>query len=540
MNILPIFLIGYSALLFGFKFLRKSVTSNIQPDDNRTTPANLINDNKDFVPTRKSVLFGHHFMSIAGTSPIIASIVGLIWGWGPALLWMVFGVLLIGAVHDYYSLMLSVRHQGKSMGEVAREEIGPFSGKMVSIVLAFGGILVYAIFLSIIASTLEKMPTAVLPTLALIPIAMLCGVMLKKGIGLAITTIVGIGITGICVWFGIDYPIEASADFWAYFFLGYTFIAIYVPVWILLQPRDYLNFAILSIGLVIGFVGLLIGMPEIKMPFFHNFFSDIRGPLWPMLFVTISCGAASGWHALISSGTTSKQLNKESHAFPIAYGGMLGETIMAVLSASLVITAFSYSEFSGQGLSSAVISQLFSNGLGKAMGHLGIPEIVGITTGALALTALTLTTLDSFARTSRYVVQELGKKTFVKGNFASSLFVAVIGFTLFKFVPFIELWNGLVLGGLMILIIPFTILLVSYKGEKKLSYYLHIVLPLTFLVPTTLAGLIYLSYKYILEVKIISLILILFLFVLLISLLTEAIKKYKKHKSDEKLEPAVN
>lgn len=531
MNIVPLFLVGYATLLFGYKYLKKSVTNNFHPDDNNKTPAVLINDNKDFVPTRKGVLFGHHFMSIAGTSPIIASIVGLIWGWGPALLWMIFGVLLIGGVHDYYSLMLSVRHRGKSMGEVAKEEIGPWSGKMVSIVMAFGGILVYAIFLSIIASTLEKMPTAVLPTLALIPIAILCGIMLKKGISLLLTTIVGISLTAICVWYGISTPIEASKDFWSLFFLGYTFFAIYVPVWILLQPRDYLNFSILSIGLIFGFIGLIIGAPSIKMPFFHNFFSEIRGPLWPMLFVTISCGAASGWHALINSGTTSKQLKKESHAFPIAYGGMVGETVLAVLSASFVISAFSYADFSSKELTSGVISQLFSEGLGNAMAHLGIPVIVGITTGALALTALTLTTLDSFARTSRYVVQELGQKTFLKGNFSSSLFVAIIGFFLYYQVPFIELWNGLVLGGLMLLIIPFTILFVSHTGDRNFSYYLHIVFPLVFLIPTTTAGLFYLGHKYILESKFISLGLILFLTILLIVLIIEVIKRNNRNKS---------
>ncbi|MFA8341978.1 MAG: carbon starvation protein A [Rhodothermaceae bacterium] len=536
MNIVPLFLVGYATLLFGYKFLKKSVTSNFHPDDNNQTPAVELNDNKDFVPTRKGVLFGHHFMSIAGTSPIIASIVGLIWGWGPALLWMIFGVLLIGGVHDYYSLMLSVRHKGKSMGEVAKEEIGPWSGKMVSIVLAFGGILVYAIFLSIIASTLEKMPTAVLPTLALIPIAMLCGVMLKKGVSLLITTIVGISLTVVCVWYGISTPIEASKDFWSLFFLGYTFIAIYVPVWILLQPRDYLNFSILSIGLVIGFIGLIIGAPTIKMPFFHDFFSEIRGPLWPMLFVTISCGAASGWHALINSGTTSKQIKKESHAFPIAYGGMIGETVMAVLSASFVISAFSYADFSSKELTSGVISQLFSEGLGNAMAHLGIPVIVGVTAGALALSALTLTTLDSFARTSRYVVQELGHKTFLKGNFASSIFVAVVGFFLYYQVPFIELWNGLVLGGLMLLIIPFTILFVSHKGEKNFSYYIHIIFPLLFLIPTTVAGLVYLGYKYVMESKFISLGLIIFLAILLIVMIKEVVKKYNNNK--EKLKPA--
>jgi len=532
MNIVPIFVVGYSALFLGFRYLKKSITSVPAPDDTKITPAAKLNDNRDYVPTRREILFGHHYMSIAGTSPIIASIVGLIWGWGPALLWMLLGVLLIGGVHDYYSLMLSVRYEGKSMGDIVREKLGNFSGLMVSLVMAFGGILVYAIFLSIIVSTLAETPTAVFPTLALIPIAILCGILLKKGLNLILTTVIGIMFTIVFIFAGINYPIAASKGFWSYFFLIYTFFAIYVPVWILLQPRDYLNFAILSIGLMFGFAGLIIGHPSVKMPFFHSFFTDVRGPLWPMLFVTISCGAASGWHALISSGTTSKQLSKETDAYPVAYGSMLGETVMAVLSASLVITAFTYGDFIKTGLTSSAISELFSHGLGNAMTHLGISKMFGSTMGALALTALTLTTLDSFARTGRYVVQEIGKNMLLKHRLPSSIFVAGIGFILYKFVPFIELWNGLVLGGLIILIIPFTILLANNSRKRNFSFYLHTVLPLCFLIPTTISGLIYLFYKYLNTGKHISLFLIIFLFVLTVSILIEGTKKYLKSKND--------
>lgn len=527
MNILIVFVAGYSGLFFAFRWLRRGITSITKPDDSRETPAHQLNDNTDYVPTRRGILFGHHYMSIAGTSPIIASIAGLIWGWGPALLWMFLGVMFIGGVHDYYALMLSVRHSGKSMGEVAREELGRYSGTMVSLVMAFGGILVYAIFLSIISSTLATQPTAVLPTLILIPVAVLCGLLLKRGINLPATTLIGIAITLIFVFIGIRIPIEGTKEFWSYFFLGYTFFAIYVPVWILLQPRDYLNFAILAIGLVLGLVGLVVGLPAIKFPFFHSFVTD-KGPLWPVLFVTISCGAASGWHALISSGTTSKQLSKESHAFPIAYGGMLGETMMAVLSASLVITAFTYTNFAGQTLNSTTISKMFSEGLGKAISHLGIPELFGATIGALALTALTLTTLDSFARTSRYVVQELGKRTLLRHNLSSSIFVAGGGFLLFKFVPFLELWYGLVLGGLMLLIIPFIIMFLNHRERRGLAYYLHVILPLAFLIPTTIAGLIYLFFKYMREERYITIPLVLFLAVLIITVLVEVVRKMIK------------
>jgi carbon starvation protein len=373
-------------------------------------------------------------------APIIASIVGLLWGWGPALLWMVFGVLLIGGVHDYFALMISVRREGKSMRDVISERLGKLSEVFASIVLAFGDILVYAIFLSVIATTQEQNPTAAIPTLALIPIAILCGVLFKKGMPVATATIIGLALTLIFIVLGIKYPLQMvslhffgkeiilfSESFWIYLFVIYTFFAVYTPVWLLLQSRDYLNSAVLLIGLLLGIVGLLLGRPQIQMPFFHGFTTSLLGPLWPMLFATIFCGTASGWHSLIAAGTTSKQLSKESHGFRIAYGGMIGEMVMAVLSACLIITGFTYKEFLATGLKSSSIGVLFSQALGQAMSHLGIPLIIGSTLGALALAALTLTTLDSFARTSRYVIQELGQKSLLCKPLVSSLFVTVAG-----------------------------------------------------------------------------------------------------------------
>lgn len=551
MSIVPILLMGYTGLLAGYLVLKKSITGVVQPRDENKTPAARMNDGKDFVPARPAVLFGHHYMSIAGTSPIIASIVGLVWGWGPALLWMFFGVLLLGAVHDYYALMVSVRHGGRSMGDVVREAMGSFTGLLASVVLAFGGILVYAIFLSIISSTLASQHSAVIPTLVLIPLAMGCGLLLKKGFPLFWVTLLGLLLTAFAVFLGMKVPIEIPARYWSIFFLFYTFAAVYTPVWILLQPRDYLNSAILFAGLLLGFAGLLAGAPPVKFPFFQNFSSPIRGPLWPMLFVTISCGAASGWHSLIAAGTTSKQLAREKHGFSVAFGGMLGETFMAILSGALIITAFTWTEYSATGLQSSAIGNLFSQGLGKAMGFLGLSETLGATLGALALAALTLTTLDSFARTSRYVVQELAGASPAanlpsrrKGNLLSrflsrplgaSLFVSLAGYFLFSCVPFMELWNGLVLAGLLLLLLPFAILLLEKRGKKerfRSREILHLLLPLAFLFPTTLAGLFYLFYEYTLHsyreegaIKWVSAALVLFLLVLLFSIVLQLVKR---------------
>jgi len=543
MNVLALLATGYAALVAGYAGLGRSIRQVVRPDETRPTPATVRRDGVDYVPTRPVVLFGHHYMSIAGTSPIIASIVGLIWGWLPAALWMVLGVVLLGGVHDYYALMTSVRNEARSMGDVVRERLGPASGVMASLVLALGGILVYAIFLSVIVNTLVSTPTAAFPTLALIPIAIACGLMMRYGMPLWATTVIGVGLVAICTWIGVTHlPIPLGKWWWTAIFVGYTFAAIYSPVWILLQPRDYLNSSVLAVGLVLGLAGLVIGRPALQMPAFIGFESE-RGPLWPMLFVTISCGAASGWHSLIAGGTTSKQLKNEKHGFPIAYGGMQGETVLALLSMAMIAAAYGYEDFRAKVYGSSVqVGEAFATALGKAMGHLGIPEVVGATVGALALAALTLTTLDSFARTGRYVVQELGGKTPLGKPLIASVFVTLGGFLLYATIPFIELWNGLVLGGLLLLILPFAVLLVRRREQGKpldLPFGLHVGLPLLFLVPTTTAGLLYLGYKYLLKplqdpavgvggVKWISGALVLFLMVLLFTLGVDVVRRLSR------------
>jgi carbon starvation protein len=533
MNVLTLLASGYAALVAGYAVLGRSIRRVVEPDGQRPTPATKRDDGVDYVPTRPVVLFGHHYMSIAGTSPIIASIVGLIWGWLPAALWMVLGVVLLGGVHDYYALMTSVRNEARSMGDVVRERLGPASGVMASLVLALGGILVYAIFLSVIVDTLVSTPTAAFPTLALIPIAVACGLLLRRGLPLWAITVIGVALVAICTWVGVVHlPIALGKWAWCAIFVGYTFAAIYSPVWVLLQPRDYLNSSVLAMALVLGLAGLVVGRPSLQMPAFVGFTTE-RGPLWPMLFVTISCGAASGWHSLIASGTTSKQLRDERHAFPIAYGGMQGETVLALLSLAMIAAAYGYDDFREQVYGGSVqVGAAFATALGKAMGHLGIPEAVGATIGALALAALTLTTLDSFARTGRYVVQELGGRTPLGKPLVASLFVTIGGFLLYATIPFMDLWNGLVLGGLLLLILPFAVLLVRRREQGRKvdgSFLLHVGLPLLFLVPTTLAGLGYLLFKYVgipLQdpaigaggVKWISAALVLFLLVLLVTL----------------------
>jgi carbon starvation protein len=490
MNVLGYFALGWGTLFAGYKFLRPSIESIIKPDD-RKTAAVLYNDGADFVPTDRTVLFGHHWMSIAGTSPIVASIVGLAWGWLPAFLWMVLGVCFLGGVHDYFSAMISSRNKGLSMGDLLEKKIGKSSGKMSSVLLAFGGILVFAIFLSVIAGTLASTPTAVIPTLALIPIAMVCGVLLKKGQSLAVVSIVGFGLTVVSVLIGLSMPVVVARGTWIWFFAAYTLAAIYLPVWILLQPRDYVNSFVLIVGMVLGILGLLVARPAVQFPAFVGFMDAANRPLWPMLFATISCGAASGWHNLIAAGTTSKQLKTEKDGFFVVYFGMQSETIMALLSSALIITSISYANF---GSVTANAGGAFSAALGVAISHLGFDPMVGATIGALSLSALTLTTLDSFARTGRYVVQEIAKGTALEKPLPSALFVTAAGLLLYFQVPFMALWSGLVLAGLIALVFPLVILYTErVRTGQPLdgAHILHVVLPLIFVYLTSYAALLF-------------------------------------------------
>lgn len=536
MNVIGYFAAGWVTLFAGYKLLKPSVESIIKPDD-RKTAAVLYNDGSDFVPTSRPVLFGHHWMSIAGTSPIIAAIVGLAWGWLPALLWMVLGVCLLGGVHDFFVAMISSRNKGLSMGALLDKKIGRISGKMSSILLGFGGILVVAIFLSIIAGTLAATPTAAVPTVALIGVGVICGILLKKGQSLVIVSLIGFGLTVVVVMVGLSFPIQMPALFWLWFFAAYTLVAITLPVWVLLQPRDYVNSFVLIVGMILGVTGLFIARPAIQFPAFIGFMDAANRPLWPMLFATISCGAATGWHSLISAGTTSKQLRTEKDGYFIAFFGMQSETIMALLSSALIITAISYADF---GSVVASPGPAFSAGLGVAISHLGFDQVVGATIGALALSALTLTTLDSYARTGRYVVQELGKGTPFEKPLPSALLIIGSGLLLYFAVPFMALWSGLVLAGLVALMFPLVIIYSErVRSGQPLDgpHIAHVVIPLIFVFATSYAALIFQFVTFVNAANWIAVSMVVFLMVMGVVIGMETLATLKKPLPQTELDP---
>lgn len=432
--------------LYG-RFLSKRV---FVVDERATTPAHALRDDLDYVPAPPPVLFGHHFASIAGLGPIIGPAIAVIWGWVPALIWMVLATIFIGAVHDMGSLIVSVRHNAYSVGDIAKQVISSRARVLFLAFIFFALSLAMGVFVFFIAKLFApppeggwSVPQAVFPSVALIVLAVTIGLLRQiYKVNLTILTVVGFVLMMIAVVIGVYMPVTSffgitlTQSRWSYILLAYAFIASVLPVWLLLQPRDYLNAFQLYLGMGLLFLGILVWHPSISAPAFNRNVPDPK-PIFPLLFITVACGAISGFHSLVSSGTTAKQLDKEPHALPIAYGAMLAEGMLAVI-ALLVCSAalggyadwvkhYPSHQYAGNhGLLN------FVAGASAVLAHLGIPSETAKVFVATVAVSFALTTLDSATRLLRYNVEELSRSVGLKilaNRYASCLIaVAAIGF----------------------------------------------------------------------------------------------------------------
>jgi carbon starvation protein len=359
----------------------------------------------DYVPTPLAVLFGHHFASIAGAGPIIGPILAASYGWLGVCLWLVLGAVLAGGIHDMGAIAASVKHGGRSVGEVIRRYISPTGQK---IFLAFAWVtlvLVIAAFDVIVAKTFVTSPEVATASILFLLLALVFGFLrYRAGLSLLPLTILGILGLGVALWVGFLYPLKLSAEAWRYLLFGYVFVAAVTPVWALLQPRDYLN-AFLLYGLLFGgLIGLFVKGPEIHLPVFTGFRNEL-GPLFPLLFVVASCGAISGFHSLVGSGTTAKQLDRESHARVIGYGGMLLEAVLGLVALMSVamLNLGNYQEM----LKAKGPIAAFASGVGGFLSALGFSQKTGVAFAALAVSAFALTSLDTATRVARFALEEL-------------------------------------------------------------------------------------------------------------------------------------
>ncbi|MGB5817331.1 MAG: carbon starvation protein A [Thermoanaerobaculia bacterium] len=440
-------------------------------DESAVTPAHELRDEVDYVPTNRYVLFGHHWASITGLSPMLGPAVAVIWGWLPAMLWVVLGALFVGCVHDFGSLVVSMRAKGMSIGKVTEGIVGPRAKTLFHLIIFFGIALAMGVFVYVIAVMFSiteawnpdepmadpsSFPTAVFPSGALIAIAMVMGYLLyRKKFPLLATTAVGFVLMLLSVWGGIEWPLLwmergswPGMSAWIVILLLYSFVASVLPVWSLLQARDFLNSLLLYLGLILSYLGLFVWRPEFAAPAFRP--NPEGAPsFYPFVFIIIACGAASGFHSLVASGTTAKQIDKETDARFIGYGGMIGESLLGLL-AVLACTAgvvgtggYSASEVwtdtyrdwgSMQSLGTQV--GVFVTGAARFIEHLGVADHkVATAFIAVVVVSFALTTLDSATRLLRFNITEIGEtlRLRILGNrFVSSL-LAVLVIAFFAF-----------------------------------------------------------------------------------------------------------
>ncbi len=497
-------------LVLGYRLYGRWIARRlVDPDDDRPVPSREQADGLDYHAARTPVLFGHHFSSIAGAGPIVGPLLGVLYfGWLASLLWIAIGTVFIGAVHDYVSLMASVRNRGVSVGEIAEQTLGRRARLVLSIFLWCALVLVIAVFGVITARTFVTQPTIVLPTFGLILLAVVFGkTVLRAGLRLGPATLASLLVLGGLIYLGQRLPIDVgetalglpATTFWFWILMIYCVLASVLPVWMLLQPRDYLSTWILYLGLGGGFLGLLVLHPDVSAPALTGF-HVAQGPVWPVLFVMIACGAVSGFHSLVASGTTSKQLSRESDGLRVGYGAMILEAALAGL---VVLTAAGALDWDagaapGPGSLQFLMSEAgggpivaFATGLGRLVDALPLLTApLGLFFGMLMINAFVITTLDTSTRLARFVLQELCRDLPVARNrWVATLVTVLVAGWLGASDSYTRIWP--VFGATNQLVAALSLIVVScwLVGLRKPR--LATLVPALFMLATTVAALIW-------------------------------------------------
>lgn len=405
MPAIVLMIIAIVTTLIAYRTYGNYVAGVLRLNDERATPAHSHEDGVDFVPSSRPVVLGHHFASIAGAGPIVGPIIAISFGWLPTFIWILVGSIFIGAMHDFTSLVASIRHRGRTISDIVEDYVG-VTAKRLFVLFAFAAlILVIGVFTDIVARTFEAKPEVATTSVAFVALAVGYGFITRRFSTHVIpSTIVGlIGLAG-CVALGSVAPMQASWVAWVGVTLAYVGVAAVIPVWALLQPRDYLNSYLLYAMLGAGVLGLFVAAPTIEIDAFTGLRHESLGPMFPILFVTVACGAISGFHSLVASGTTSKQIDRETDAKFIGYGGMLLEAVLAVL--ALIAAGVATTAGHGAALADAGPIAIFSNGVGGFMAALGLPLEHAVSFVALAVSAFALTSLDTCTRLARLLFSE--------------------------------------------------------------------------------------------------------------------------------------
>ena len=504
LTILAIVFIGW--LVLGYFGYGRWVARQFDLSDERVTPANQFRDDIDFVPIRPFYLFGQHFSAIAAAGPIAGPIIAaMAFGWLPCLLWIAMGVVLIGAVHDLSALASSVRHGALSIAEIAREKLGSGAGRAMMAFIWIALVYVIVAFTDITAGTFVSGDDALAGETAFNPggaVAMAATLYLLLSVVLGLveryltpplwlSTAIFVPLTFAAAYAGTLYStvFSYSHQTWGILILIYCIAASVVPVWALLQPRGYLGGFVLYTAIAVGVIGIFFGGYEIQQPAFKSFdVGGMTGMLFPFLFVTIACGACSGFHGLVCSGTTSKQLDKETHAKPIGYGAMLAEGFVAFMALVVVMIAGNEMLYGADGKGYAA-GKIYGNGIGEFLTLLiGRDNLAfAITFGAMAFSTFVFDTLDVATRLGRYLVQELIGIGGRAGALIGTLATVAVPFFLIFYAPagsWVQFWT--LFGASNQLLAALTLLAITawlYQARKRIAFTL---IPMLFVLVITL------------------------------------------------------
>lgn len=558
-------ILGYFAL--GYWLYGGFLTRIFGIDTNRVTPAVEKNDGYDYVPTHPSVVFGHHFATIAGAGPLIGPILASYFGWLPALLWILIGCVFIGAVHDFAALFLSVRNGGDSIGKIIEKLLG-LTGRQLFLFFSFVLLLlVVAVFALLVVDTFIKTPAVATSSILFIAIAPIFGFLTKKVFSLKVGTFIFVPLILVIVYLSVIYNINL-ADYgltleqikyvWLGFIGLYVFLAAVIPVDWLLQPRDYLSSYLLYIMLALGVLGVFFYQPTLQMEAFKGYTVLNAGgkemSLFPALFILVACGACSGFHSLAASGTTSKQVRSEKDILRIGYGAMIVEGVIGVI--SLITVAYlspdSFAEIAKNPVNA------FASGVGTFATKLGLPFEVGLTFVSLAISTFMLTSADTATRLTRFVFQELCSSScknedsnrslsnvttkaqlssnplikFVSNSVVATVLIVALEVVLIFTDSATDIWP--VFGAANQLLAALTLLCISLYLIKKKSNYFITLLPTFFMLVTSIYGLYMMTYSNSSVISLTSILLILMSVVLVVLSVIMIVRTIKANNSSKK------
>lgn len=500
MMVIGIVVLGGAYLLYG-RYLQKKWGI----DPNAKTPAYEMEDGVDYVPADTNVVFGHQFASIAGAGPINGPIQAAIFGWLPVLLWILVGGVFFGAVQDFAAMYASVKNKGRTIGYIIEEYIGKVGKKLFLLFCWLFCILVVAAFADVVAGTFNGfmedgakiVANGAVATTSMIFIveAVALGMLLKYGkLNKWVNTAVAIALLVAAVALGLKFPMYISRDIWHIIIFVYILVACVVPVWALLQPRDYLNSYLLIFMIVGAVIGVFVANPSCNLNAFNGFNVDGQY-LFPILFVTIACGAVSGFHSLVSSGTASKQIKNEKNMLPVSFGAMLMESMLAVI-ALIAVASFAEGEAAAQGLTTQ--PQIFAGAIANFLSAAGLPHSLVFTLINLAVSAFALTSLDSVARVGRLSFQEFfldddvdekNMNPFLKvvtNKYFATIITLVLAYMLAK-VGYAEIWPLFGSANQLLSVLALVACAVFLKKTKRQGVMLWI--PMGFMMAVTFTAL---------------------------------------------------